>query len=212
MTARELFGPGLRQQRERQGLTLAAVADNTKISPHLLTALERGDVSRWPGGLYRRAFVRAYAAAVGLPPEPTVVEFVRLFPEPGQDLPDHSTPLPDDDPRRLRLTLVTESPWKAPLMRSVAALVDAGVVISVAVIVSAATRGSLWMPATIAGLAYHATGAILLGHSPGTWLVTSSVASAKPRTIQDQFARLRQGWAAGLMDSREGNREHPAAT
>src|SRR5688572_7748994 len=127
MTARELFGSTLRQQRERQGLTLAAIARNTKISRHLLASLEGGDLSRWPGGIYRRAFVRAYASAIGLPPEPTVCEFIRHFPEPGQDPPAFL----DDDPRRLRLTLVAEPRWKAPTLRSAGAFVDAGVVVLV---------------------------------------------------------------------------------
>ena len=118
MTARELFGSTLQQQRERQGLTLAAIAQSTKISRHLLASLERGDLSRWPGGIYRRAFVRAYASAIGLSPEPTLCEFVRLFPEPGQDPP---ALLDDDDPGRLRLTLVTEPRWKAPALRLAAA-------------------------------------------------------------------------------------------
>jgi len=117
MTARELFGSTLRQQRERRGVSLAAIAGSTKISRHLFASLERGDLSRWPGGLYRRAFVRAYASAIGLPPEPTLCEFISLFPEPGQDPPS----LLDDDPRRLRLTLTRcHSPtlaggWLLPL-------------------------------------------------------------------------------------------------
>src|SRR5262245_22059357 len=133
MTECESFGPTLRQERERRGLTLAAVAARTKISPHMLASLERGDVSRWPGGIYRRSFVRAYAAANGLPPEPTLCEFVRLFPEEGQDPP---VMLDDDDPRRLRLTLVTEAWWRAPLLRSTAALFDAAVVLLAAHVVS----------------------------------------------------------------------------
>ena len=39
-------------------------------------ALERGDLSRLPGGIFSRAFVRSYALAVGLDPEQAVVEFL----------------------------------------------------------------------------------------------------------------------------------------
>jgi transcriptional regulator with XRE-family HTH domain len=209
MTAPELFGSTLRQQRERRGLALAAIADSTKISRHLLASLERGDVSRWPGGIYRRAFVRAYASAVGLPPEPTLSEFVRLFPEPGQDPP---ALLDDDDPRRLRLTLVTEPRWKAPALRSTAAFLDAGAVVLVAVIASRLTGIGFWLPAALAGLTYHATAAALLGRSPGAWLMASGGATRRPRTIRDQFARLRHGWFPGLLNPGERSREHPAAT
>ena len=208
MTARELFGSALQQQRERQGLTLAAIAESTKIGRHLLASLERGDLSRWPGGIYRRAFVRAYASAIGLSPEPTLSEFVRLFPEPGQDPPA----LPDDDPRRLRLTLVTEPRWKAPALRSAAACVDVGVVVFVAVIASRLNGIGFWMPAGLAALAYHATAAVLLGGSPAAWLMTSGVAARRPLAIWDQVARLRQGWVPGLLDPAKNSREHPAAT
>jgi hypothetical protein len=37
-------------------------------------------LSGWPRGLYARAWVRAYASAIGLDPIDTVDEFCRLFP------------------------------------------------------------------------------------------------------------------------------------
>lgn len=197
MTARESFGPALRSARERRGLTLSALAAQTKISPHLLRSLERGDVSGWPGGIYRRSFVRAYAAAVGLPPEPTLGEFLRLFPEPGQSPP---AILDDDDPRRLRLSLVSEPRWKTPALRSVVALVDAGVVLFVGDAASSLAGAGFWTSAALAALAYHAIGAILVGRSPGAWIVSSGVALPRPaaRTMQDQLANLRHGWLREL--------------
>ncbi|PYR02245.1 MAG: DUF4115 domain-containing protein, partial [Acidobacteria bacterium] len=60
------FGTRLRAQRERQRIGLAAIAHSTKINVALFEALERDDVSRWPSGIFRRAFIRAYAEAVGL--------------------------------------------------------------------------------------------------------------------------------------------------
>jgi len=80
------FGRRLKDQRERQGVTLEAIAADTKINASLLAALERGDVSAWPAGIFRRAFVRGYATAIGAAPEPVVAEFGRLFPDPGTDV------------------------------------------------------------------------------------------------------------------------------
>jgi transcriptional regulator with XRE-family HTH domain len=77
------FGSKLRMQRERQGVSLASIAESTKIKLSLLDALERGDVSQWPRGLFRRAYLRDYAAAIGIPAEPLVAEYTRLFPEDG---------------------------------------------------------------------------------------------------------------------------------
>ena len=70
------FGAALRQARERRGVSLRQIATSTKISMVALEALERNDIARLPGGIFVRAFVRAYAAEVGLDPEQTVREFL----------------------------------------------------------------------------------------------------------------------------------------
>jgi cytoskeleton protein RodZ len=75
------FGAYLKDARERSGITLRAIATNTKISMPSLEALERNDVSRLPGGIFLRAFVRAYAKEVGLDTEDTVRRFVSRFPD-----------------------------------------------------------------------------------------------------------------------------------
>lgn len=73
------FGSHLRQARERRGISLRQIAIATKISVRALEALERNDISKLPGGIFSRAFVRSYAVEVGLDPEETVREFVRQF-------------------------------------------------------------------------------------------------------------------------------------
>jgi cytoskeleton protein RodZ len=45
-----------------------------------LEALERSDLSRLPGGIFTRAFVRAYAQEVGLDPDRTIQEFIAELP------------------------------------------------------------------------------------------------------------------------------------
>jgi cytoskeletal protein RodZ len=45
-----------------------------------LEALERNDISRLPGGIFSRGFVRAYAEQIGADPEKTVREFIARFP------------------------------------------------------------------------------------------------------------------------------------
>lgn len=77
------FGPGLKALRERRGITLEAIATATKIGLPLLAGLERNDVSHWPKGIFRRAFFRDYASAIGAPVDDTLAEFLRLFPEDG---------------------------------------------------------------------------------------------------------------------------------
>lgn len=81
----ESFGARLRRQRERQHITLGQIAASTKIQASLFEGLERNDVSRWPGGIFRRSFIRAYAEAIGLNPDQICREFLERFPEPFPD-------------------------------------------------------------------------------------------------------------------------------
>jgi transcriptional regulator with XRE-family HTH domain len=124
------FGARLRAHRERQGIPLRSIAESTKIQYSLLEALERGNVSQWPQGLFRRAYLRDYAAAVHLPAEPLVAEFLQLFPEDGADAPRDTTPSP------LRLTL------DAPPMALRAARRGAGAALEVGAV--AAVAGLVW--------------------------------------------------------------------
>jgi transcriptional regulator with XRE-family HTH domain len=76
------FGERLRLERERRRITLDSIAANTKIGLTLLQGLERGNVSRWPSGIFRRSFIRAYAEAIGLEPDEVAREFLERFPDP----------------------------------------------------------------------------------------------------------------------------------
>ena len=78
-TPGQKFGRRLRDQRERHQITLDAIASSTKIKMSLFAGLERGDIADWPAGIFQRAFVREYARAIGLAPEPVVAEFARAF-------------------------------------------------------------------------------------------------------------------------------------
>jgi cytoskeleton protein RodZ len=75
------FGGRLRDARERRGVSLRQIANATKISVGVLEALERNDISKLPGGIFGRAFVRSYAIEVGLDPEATIQDFIANFPK-----------------------------------------------------------------------------------------------------------------------------------
>ena len=76
------FGARLRLERERRQIELKSIAEGTKIGISLLEGLERDDVSRWPSGIFRKSFVRAYAEAIGLDADRVVHEFVERYPDP----------------------------------------------------------------------------------------------------------------------------------
>ena len=74
------FGSRMRHTREQRGVSLRQIAQTTKLSVSALEALERNDISRLPGGIFSRAFVRSYAAEIGADPEATVRDFLTQFP------------------------------------------------------------------------------------------------------------------------------------
>lgn len=57
------------------------IAGQTKIKVSLLEGLERDDLAHWPPGIFRRAYVRSYANAIGLNVEAVVNEFLSVYPE-----------------------------------------------------------------------------------------------------------------------------------
>lgn len=83
----DTFGARVRAHRERRGISLETIAQQTKIKASLLDGLERGDISQWPSGIFRRAYVRAYAEAIGLNADEIAREFTALHPEPVEALP-----------------------------------------------------------------------------------------------------------------------------
>lgn len=81
MSPQETFVTRLRRHRQRCRISLDEIAAEMRVKKELLVALENNDLSEWPKGLYSRAWIRAYATAVGIDPGDTVDEFCRLFPQ-----------------------------------------------------------------------------------------------------------------------------------
>jgi len=163
------FGRRLRDQRESRGITLEAIAATTKISVSLLAALECGDVSTWPGGIFRRAFVRAYGTAIGVPPEPIVAELTRLFPEDGR-VGNASAHAPTSD---FRLSLAIDSRWATRdlLIRVVTALLEACLIIAIARVVAWLSGLDAWTICSIVAVTYYSLAAACLGRSLGSWSI-----------------------------------------
>ena len=74
-------GERLREARERQKVSLHAIAEKTNISVRALEAIEKGQFGKLPGGIFTRGFIRSYAAQVGIDPDAAVAQF--LSDEPG---------------------------------------------------------------------------------------------------------------------------------
>ena len=81
MSERQAFGTNLRRIRMQRGISIAQIVAATNVGARFREALENNDLSRWPNGIYARAYVRGYAKVVGVDPESTVDEFCRCFPQ-----------------------------------------------------------------------------------------------------------------------------------
>jgi cytoskeleton protein RodZ len=60
------LGQRFREQREKQKVSLEAIAERTKINAKYLQAIETENFDDLPAGLFRRSFVRQYADALHL--------------------------------------------------------------------------------------------------------------------------------------------------
>jgi len=60
------FGRELQLEREKRGVSLETVADETKVSTRFLHALEVDDFASLPGGVFQRGIVRSYCRFLGL--------------------------------------------------------------------------------------------------------------------------------------------------
>lgn len=190
----ESFGSRLRRERERRQIPLSSICANTKINASIFEGLERDDVSRWPSGIFRRAFIRAYAEAVGLNADDVTRTFLERHPDPAEpptvaggawssatsavagSTTSSSHGAPTLPPGGIRLTLADPG---APFIggrllsdirpRLSAIACDLGVVGSIAAAAYLVT-GRFWLPLSAAMLSYYLGGILLLGNTPGVCL------------------------------------------
>lgn len=175
------FGAWLRLERERAGVELDRIALETKVSRSLLEALERNDLSRWPAGIFRRAFVRSYAELVGLDADRTVAMFLHTFPD---QVCANGSPASavaraaaiaskGSSSSSLRLTLEADTVrWQAATVRAGAALTDLMAPITVA-FPSGLLGGEplFWKVLAAGAVIYLLVGTVMLGTTPGLWMV-----------------------------------------
>jgi transcriptional regulator with XRE-family HTH domain len=186
MAERDTFGPRLRSERERRGISLDTIASVTKVGIELWEGLERNDFSRWPTGIFARAFVRDYALAVGLDPDEVIDEFCRLFPIGdrraerlikahgeliGHNVSMDGSMVPPGGDRRSAARVRAEQARARRIRlapRAVAAGVDTGTALLTATTLSVVLGTGFWTTAGAVGLAYYAISTIALGTTPGS--------------------------------------------
>src|SRR5258708_30032191 len=75
------LGEELRHKREQQGITLAEIAEATRIGTRFLKAIETDNFSILPGGIFTRSFIRAYAKHVGMNEDEAIAQYQQQIAE-----------------------------------------------------------------------------------------------------------------------------------
>lgn len=139
-----LAGAQLKAQREALGWPVEQVADQLKLAPRQVIALEAGDMAALPNLAVVRGFVRAYAKVVRLDAAP-LVAMIEVHPAPAQD--------PAGPVRREISATFSESRFPSMTQRS-------------------SNQTPLWIAGAVAVVVAAAFGAYKLGYVPAS-LVSS---------------------------------------
>lgn len=202
MSESTTLGTWLRRERERRGVTLGQISEQTKVSVSLLQGLEGDDLSRWPGGIYRRSFARSYATAIGVDPDLVVRRLAEEHPDPDAQPADAAVPVPSGAAVTPQVTSTPQRPeggrWRSmpPGVRVKAVLLDLLMACAIALGFAAAGTGLLWPVMVLA--AYHAAGLFLTGTTPMAALLaterTVEAAPASPAVPATETGELRRAF------------------
>jgi hypothetical protein len=206
MADRDEFGPHLRSARMQRGITLAHIARTTKVSEELWERLERNDLSRWPGGIFARSYVRAYAVQVGLDPEKTVDEFCRCFPagdrRAGRTVREQAAILGHDTNWRDDLAppegdrRAAAQPHSAAFSflirggRPLAAVADAAAILLASTAIAFTLHTPWAVVAAICAIAYHGVSLIAIGGTPAVWAIDTYLATRRPSDRRATYLKL----------------------
>jgi len=193
-TPRQEFGLALKAIRQRKGVTLAQIAATTKVPADLFAAFERGDLRRWPKGLFRRAFFRGYAGMIGVRVDEACEEFARLFPDQEIARTSQANVEPsEEDAVRLALDASWHRPRAAAFGRLLATVVDAGTVAALALAVAWIAGVDRAAAIAIVALTYYSFATAFLSKSPAAWAMAKrqAISAASVSALRNAAARLR---------------------
>ena len=70
------LGAQLKQEREKQGISLDDISLTTKIGTRMLRALEEEQFDQLPGGIFNKGFIRAYARCLHMDEEQAIADYL----------------------------------------------------------------------------------------------------------------------------------------
>jgi len=176
------LGAYLRRERERRGLALRTISESTKVSVGLLEGLEADDISRWPGGIFRRAFVRSYAECVGLDPDDVAKRFARQHPPPEAEVLAANSAVIQQPGAPQGQSVGRRAPLPPKRARLLGTAADLTVAIVLAFGSAAAGSRLLWPVLLIA--AYYGVGVLLTGTSPMVAVLLGEAPAVGPEERQ----------------------------
>src|SRR5215470_11531217 len=86
---------GLATIRQNRGISLEQISSSTKISVRALEAIERGEFSKLPGGIYNTSYIRQYARAIDYDESALLSYYYQTtgnMPQSEANKPDHPIP------------------------------------------------------------------------------------------------------------------------
>jgi cytoskeletal protein RodZ len=84
---------GVRIWRQKKGISLETIAASTKLSVRHLEAIESGDFSKLPGGIYNTSYIKQYARAIDFD-ETDLLAFYQAITNPPPPVPLSEEPRP----------------------------------------------------------------------------------------------------------------------
>lgn len=200
--ARQAFCARLKAARERKGITLATIAQATKVSESYFAGLEQADLGRWPKGIFRRAFVRDYIRMIGLPLNLTVDEFVWLFPDDDDANCEPSPRRPNTETaNNLRITFAGPRLGQQRYLprQSLAAMIDLSGVLLVAGILAWWARVDLWRTTALVALCYYPLTTACLGQSLTSWWMSGRSRRGIARSLRSGSGAIFRIHAGGVL-------------
>src|SRR5947208_5052600 len=110
------LGEELRHKREQRDITLAEIAEATRIGTRFLKAIETDNFSILPGGIFTRSFIRAYAKHVGMNEEEAIQLYLQQVVDTGaeqsevQPVAAAKGPAPIEQPKKQAIPSVIPKP------------------------------------------------------------------------------------------------------
>jgi transcriptional regulator with XRE-family HTH domain len=180
------FGETLRRHRERSGVSIESIAFETKISASLLKALERGDCSRWPTGIYSRSYVREYAVAIGLDPDDLASQFSECFaqtafPERPPELAKKAAAMAAE-PLRLGLAPDPGAGWRIARRRIGLIVLDLLLIVVLTTALRMTVVANVWMALAVVTIGCHILG-LMIGGSAASAVFARLFGSAPPEPV-----------------------------